>query len=872
MTPGPAPARDAIVEEPSGPLTGGRWRTTLGLFAGIIVFALALFALRDALASYNFREVRSSLAAIPGGLLLRAVAFTIAGYGALIVYDVLALRYVERTLPTHRVAFVGFIAYAFSNALGFPMILGGGVRYRFYNAWGLSSADIALTVGFNGVTFWLGVIAVAGAAFLFEPAASPALFGIRMPSLYPLGVLLLVTVAAYLVAAAFVRAPLRLGDWEFSLPSPGLALAQLAVSCVDWVLAGAVLYVLLPGHTPGLTFVVFLGPFLLAQIAGLLSHVPAGIGVFDALFVTLMNEYLAPASLIGVLIVYRAIYYLLPLAVALAMLGVHEVTRGSTRFARYARVAGTWVPGVAPTLFSLTTFIGGAILLVSGAAPPMGRRLRFLADFVPLAAIEASHFIGSLTGAALLILAWGLGRRLDAAYWATLIALVVGIAASLLKGFDYEEATVLAIILVTLLPARRHFYRRASLTGEFFSPVWISMTLVVVGTTIWLGSFAFKHVDYSSDLWWHFALRGDAPRALRATVGAVAVLFLAAVQRLLRPHAAEPDAPDEPTLDRVRDIVAGSPDTSSHLALLGDKSILFAESGKAFVMYAAEGRSYVAMGDPIGPPRDRQELAWQFRMLADRHGSATVFYQVRMHNLPLYLDLGLSLLKLGEEARVALPAFSLDGGSRKGLRRVVKSVDKEGATFEVLPAAMTPALLPTFRAISDDWLAAKRTREKKFSLGFFSERYLHDAPMAVVRRDGEIVAFANLWEGANREELSVDLMRYSRAAPEGVMEYLFIQLMLWGRDQGYAHFNLGMAPLSGLENRQLAPIWHRMGALLYRHAENFYNFQGLRTYKQKFDPVWEPRYLASPGGLQLPRILTNVASLVSGGLRGVIAK
>jgi phosphatidylglycerol lysyltransferase len=872
VTADPAAPGGATVAAPHGPRPHGGWRTRLGLLAGIAVFAVALLALRDALAAYNFRDVRSSIAAVPGRVLLAAMLCTLASYGALVLYDSLALRYVRRDLAGHRVAFVSFIAYAFSNALGFPLILGGGVRYRFYNAWGLSSAEIALTVAFNAVTFWLGVIAVTGAAFLFEPAASPALFGVRMSSLQPVGVLLLLGAGAYLLAATFLRRPLRLRDWEFTLPTPGLALAQLAVSCVDWVLAGAVLYVLLPPDTPGLTFAVFLGPFLLAQIVGLLSHVPAGIGVFDALFVTLMSGYVAPAVLIGVLIAYRAIYYLLPLAAALMLLGVHEVTRGSTRFARAARAAGTWVPGVAPTLFSLTTFIGGAILLVSGAAPAMSGRLRLLAGIVPLAAIEASHFIGSLTGAALLVLAWGLGRRLDAAYWATLAALVVGIVASLLKGFDYEEATVLAIILLTLLPARRHFYRRASFTAEFFSPVWISMTLAVIGTTIWLGTFAFKHVDYSADLWWRFALRGDAPRALRATVGAMVVLLLAAVQRLMRPAAAEPEEPDDATLARVRGIVASSPDTSSHLALLGDKSILFSESGNAFVMYAAEGRSYVAMGDPVGPPRERQELSWQFRTLADHHGAATVFYQVRMHNLPLYLDLGLSLLKLGEEARVALPSFSLDGGGRKGLRRVVKNLDKEGAGFEVLPASMTPGLLPTLRAISDDWLAAKRTREKKFSLGFFNERYLRDAPIAVVRRDGEIVAFANLWEGANRDELSVDLMRYSRAAPEGVMEYLFIQLMLWGRAEGYAHFNLGMAPLSGLENRQLAPIWHRMGALLYRHAENFYNFQGLRAYKQKFDPVWEPRYLASPGGLQLPRILTNVASLVSGGLRGVVAK
>jgi phosphatidylglycerol lysyltransferase len=120
--------------------------------------------------------------------------------------------------------------------------------------------------------------------------------------------------------------------------------------------------------------------------------------------------------------------------------------------------------------------------------------------------------------------------------------------------------------------------------------------------------------------------------------------------------------------------------------------------------------------------------------------------------------------------------------------------------------------------------------------------------------------------------MSVDLMRHAPDAPHGVMEYLFAELMLWGKAQGYRAFSFGMAPLSGLEDRTLAPLWNRAGAFLFRHGEHFYNFRGLRQYKAKFDPVWEPRYLASPGGLALPRILANVAALVSGGLSGVIAK
>jgi phosphatidylglycerol lysyltransferase len=135
-----------------------------------------------------------------------------------------------------------------------------------------------------------------------------------------------------------------------------------------------------------------------------------------------------------------------------------------------------------------------------------------------------------------------------------------------------------------------------------------------------------------------------------------------------------------------------------------------------------------------------------------------------------------------------------------------------------------------------------------------------------------VVAFANVLRGQVGDEITVDLMRYSSQAPDNVMEYLFIQLMLHGRAEGFGHFNLGMAPLAGLENRALAPLWNRVGAFVYRFGENFYNFQGLREYKEKFDPVWEPRYLASPGGLMLPRILTNVASLIAGGVTGIVKK
>jgi phosphatidylglycerol lysyltransferase len=289
-------------------------------------------------------------------------------------------------------------------------------------------------------------------------------------------------------------------------------------------------------------------------------------------------------------------------------------------------------------------------------------------------------------------------------------------------------------------------------------------------------------------------------------------------------------------------------------------------------MYGIEGRSWVALGDPVGPESEMEEIAWSFRELSDRHGGWTVFYEISKAYLPLYLDLGLNLLKLGEHARVRLMTFSLEGKSRKPLRNVCNRLEKEGCNFIVIPTTEVAGLMPELKVISDVWLAEKNTREKGFSLGFFDPVYLQRGPVAIVRKKERIVAFANLWLSAEKEELSPDLMRFLPDAPESVMEYLFLQLMLWGKQEGYRWFNLGMAPLSGLEDHTLAPLWNRLGAFMFRHGEHFYNFQGLRRYKDKFDPEWEPRYLASPGGLALPRILTNIAGLISGGLKGIVTK
>ena len=182
--------------------------------------------------------------------------------------------------------------------------------------------------------------------------------------------------------------------------------------------------------------------------------------------------------------------------------------------------------------------------------------------------------------------------------------------------------------MVRVRLSRRRFYRQASLVGERFTPGWIATIVMVVLCAIWLGFFSYKYVEYSNDLWWMFSFgsEGEASRFLRAMVGALGVALFFGVAKLLRPASFEPTLPDVSELEQVRTLATAFPRTYAHLALLGDKALLFNSARDAFLMYGVEGRTWVAMGDPVAPrEEERRELAWQFRELCERH-QATISY------------------------------------------------------------------------------------------------------------------------------------------------------------------------------------------------------------------------------------------------------
>jgi phosphatidylglycerol lysyltransferase len=840
-----------------------------GYFAGISLFILALIVMHYKLKQYNFSDITEQLRRTPLISLVLACIFTILDYLVLTLYDTLALVYIRHPLEYPRIALASFIGYVFGHNL---TVLGGSTaRYRIYSALGVSASEIARLIMFCSVTFWLGFFTLAGISFIFLPQHISAALHIPFTSGRPLGFVFAVIATGYIVLAGLRKKPLKFRGWELAGPTPAILLGQLTISCTDWLLASSVLYVLLPQGMK-LSYFQFLGIFLLAQITGLASYIPGGLGIFETVILLLLSPFTEPSAVFGSLLLYRLIYYLLPFGLAASTLAVHELIVGRRALKAAGIIFGRWTSMITPHILALTSSTAGIILLFSGSLPAVRGRMAFLRDILPLPAIEFSHFLASAAGALLLLLARSIQRRINIAYHLTILLLIAGIVFSILKGFDYKEAIILSVILLAFLPCRGEFYRKAALFAYRFELSWFLLVIIMVICSVWLGIFSYKHVEYSHQLWWRFAIQGDAPRFLRATSGVVIILFLYAVTKLMLPFKPKMEMPQADVQQDILRIISDSPKISANLALLGDKQFLLNERRNAFIMYGVAGRSWIAMADPVGPEDEWEELLWQFRELCDYHDGWPVFYQIENIHLDLYLDIGMNFLKLGEEARVDLKQFSLEGSLNRDLRQTHNKVQRQGYTFEIIPQQQTGQIIDRLEEISESWMKERNTREKRFSLGSFSREYISNFPVVAVRKNGNITAFANIWTAGQKEELSVDLMRHLTDCPNGIMDYLFAELMLWGKQQGYKWFNLGIAPLSGLTDNALAPLWHKFGTFVFRHGEHFYNFQGLRQYKEKFSPVWQPRFLACPKGMMLPRILANLASLISGGIVGTVAK
>ena len=812
-------------------------KTLAARLAPPLLLVAAIYVLWRELHGLSLAQIHAEIAGWGLPRVGLALSMAAVSYGLLAVNEQLGLRWAGAKVPLRAGLLGSFIAYAFANSIGLTPLVAGAVRARLYGRHGVDVGKVARTTLYCAVSFGLGLASLAGFSLLTAPPATFHALHLHPGLAKSFGAALLLFPLGYLAACGLARGTLRVRGRVFTLPPLSWALAQVAIGVADNLVTSALVWMLVGDAAP--PFPAFASAYAVSTAAGLFSGLPGGVGVFEGAMLALLPN-LDRAALTAAFVGYRLFYYVTPLVLAGGLLLAQEA--GARRITLTARRAWRLV---GPATLALSAFVlGGALVLIAVGRIPT-ERLGLLRAAVPLIVVETSHLISLAAGLALMVVSLGLLRRRASARLVALPVTLVAASTALLRGLDIAPAIMAAVLCLTLLTSRRLFTRRGSIEGDALIPWLVTGVLGVFAGSIALGVWIYDTAPFETRLLTHFGYHADHARFLRGIALLGGLILVGSVWRLARlPHARAVSAAPA-TLDSVRPLVEASPDTTARLALTGDKAILRSADGDAFLMYGAMGRSLIMLGDPVGDPAEGRKLLWRFRELADRQDARPVIYHASGERITDYLDLGLSALKLGEEARVPLAPFDLAGGARRNLRQSHARGQRDGLRFEVVPAPAGETLMARLREISDAWLLAHGGREKGFSLGRFDPTALAHDPVALVWRGEEIIAFANIWTGGG-VEASIDLMRHVDDAPRGTMDFLFVELFLWAKAQGYAWFNLGMAPLSGLADHRLAPFWHKIGRQIAQRGGAYYGFEGLRAFKSKFDPVWTPRYLAAP--------------------------
>jgi len=781
-------------------------------------------------------------------LLLLATAANLALGG---FYDVAALG--DRRLPpaaTKRWS-VGVVAFAWSNFLTIGPLAGPALRLWLYGPLGVSAgrarrALVTILAAFaTALCVWCAAVSFPLPSALAGPGVRAGLAG----------------AVGFGLAYAASRVG-RLWGGERRGGRLRTALVLAGVSLVDWLLAWLVFHLAVTTQVEGIGAASSMRIFFLGQLVGLVSLVPGGFGSADLFWGASLSSLAGSHDRIAAaLLLYRTVYYALPFLFASLVLAGRFVSAGR----RTAAAARTGLASYA--------FLCGAVLLASAASPSLSDRSRILQDMVPLALVEISHGASILLGFVLILLSRGLARGYRSSHRLSVALFLAAAVTTFLKGLDYEEALLALAAAVLLILFRAAFERDGRLHPSLEFAASAGLAAVLLFGAVGLGSY-----DAWPDLptaFSRFAFLAHEERFVRGLVILASVAVLVALRWGQRPRS--PDVlPDGPAIARGLDEAkAWGRNSNSLLVATGDKALFRRDrSAAGFIAYRSSGRFLIAWSDPVCAPGDEHDMLSAFIEHAADWDREAVLYQISPGLLPVAHDLGFVFFKLGEEAVVDLSRFDLRGNKAKTQRHTVNAAEKAGGRFRIVAGDELRAMLPELRGVSDAWLRAKGTTEKGFSLGRFDDGYLLRGSCAIVTDgSGRVVAFANVLEGPRGEEVTVDMMRRADGVGSGLsspMEYLILKLMEDAKLRGVSRFNLGMAPLAAVGvTRRARPI-ERLAHLFFLHGEAWYNYQGLRRFKERFHPSWEPRYLAYRRPWDWPFAVAATTQLISGRWRALL--
>jgi phosphatidylglycerol lysyltransferase len=521
---------------------------------------------------------------------------------------------------------------------------------------------------------------------------------------------------------------------------------------------------------------------------------------------------------------------------------------------------------------SLVAILVAVLDLIAAGAPRPADAGRPAGPVLVLDAVIGGRYVLLVAGLVLLALARPLRQGKRVAWWGALLTALASLPAHVVK--QPQVLGVLApAVLAVLLGVGRRAFRAASdplraRTGALILIGGSGIVLIYGTIGLYLLDAEFREATTLSGSFTeaarllfllpaatiepvsrHGVFFLDSVRVASLVVILVGVSLLVATVVLRRGQDPVERAEVEHLL---QEYATGS---LAYFLLLEDKRWCFSPDRGAVVGYHLQGPVAVALGEPIGAPDELIPCARAFVDLCEAQGWIPAWHQVSEPGREILDAVGQQTMKIGEEAVIDVASFSLDG--RKSLRSALRRVQRAGLRVVELPQPIDDETMAQLRDVSDAWLSHGGHRERTFSLGRFDPAYLRATRvLAAVDANGAIAAFANLLPAYRSSVGNFDLMRRDPGSPNGTMDALFVAMIERCRAEGLQGLSLGLAPLTGISGDTLRA---RALRLLYDRAGRFFNFEGLRRFKDKWEPRWEPRYLGYPSDVDLPRVAAAVA-------------
>lgn len=514
-------------------------------------------------------------------------------------------------------------------------------------------------------------------------------------------------------------------------------------------------------------------------------------------------------------------------------------------------------------LLSVLVFLSGVILLASALIPSLTDNFKLATKLLSFPILHLSRQLSVSIGILLLVISKDIRMKVKRAYKSTWWLLAFGVIFTFTKGFDFEEAIFLISVMILLRLSKKSFYRK-SLPFDPFSRIIISV-IGLIGVIIYTKLSHIILLDFfKAENIKNIIIKGFINYKTNGIIPYISLILFLVIWELTKEKINKDSRYETLNEEKLMDFLENNHGSYlTHLAYLGDKHIFFSSDDVAF-LYEKAYKMVVILGDPIGDIEKFSTAIDEFHNFIDEYGYKSVFYEVSENLLSLYHEQGYYFFKLGETALVNLETFNISQPSSRDFRNKLSRFKRDGYTFEMIEEnSIDDEMYSNLKEISDEWL--ENRMEMGFSLGFINQEYLNKSKIGIIKNNetGIILAFASLIpKYDNYKSISIDLMRFRKEVPSNTMEFLILNIILTLQTLNYRTLNLGMAPLSNVGERKNAHIKERIAHIIFTNIKGIYNFNGLRKYKEKFNPQWEGRYLAYEDLTSLPNALIEAALLI----------